>query len=121
MKKRLFVFAIFGLFFLSCDENDTVIVTDDYYSICQINPDGTGLKRLIDKEYKGYSYNPLKIYFIDNNKLLIIEKNRIREFDLITLTSNYYKFDDIKFSALSRDRSQLALIKHTSDDQDIYI
>jgi len=122
MKKILFVFAIFGLFFLSCDENDTVIVTDDYYSICQINPDGTGYKRLIDKEYKGYSYNPSKIYFVDNNnKLMIIEKNRIREFDLNNLTSNYYKFGDIKFSALSRDRSQLALIKQTSNDQDIYI
>jgi hypothetical protein len=122
MKKILLVLSILGLFFSSCEENDTVYVTDDYYSICQINSDGTGYRKLIDKGYKGYHTSLTKIYFSENdNKILIIEEKGIKEFDLNSLTSNYYNFDVIKLSALSRDRTQLALIKNSSIDQDIYI
>ncbi len=122
MKKILFVLSTFVLFFFSCAEYDTIYVTDDYYSICQINLDGTGYRRLIDKGYKSYSKCPSKIYFIENdNKILIVEEEGIKEFDLNSLTSNYYNFDVIKLSALSRDRTQLALVKNSSIDQDIYI
>lgn len=122
MKKILFVVSTFVLFFFSCDEYDTIYVTDDYYSICQINSDGTGYRRLIDKGYKSYSKCPSKVYFIENdNKILIVEDEGIKEFDLNSLTSNYYYFDVIKLSALSRDRSHLAIIKNSSIDQDIYI
>lgn len=122
MKKILFVLSTFVLFFSSCQENDTLYITDDYYSICQINSDGTGYRKLIDKGYRSSPTSLTNIYFIENDsKILIIEENGIKEFDLNSLTSNYYNFVDIKLTALSRDRTQLALIKNSSMDQDIYI
>src|SRR5690606_3843369 len=75
-----------------------------------------------DKGYKSTPTSLTNIYFIENDsKILIIEENGIKEFDLNSLTSNYYNFVDIKLTALSRDRTQLALIKNSSMDQDIYI
>jgi hypothetical protein len=122
MKKILFVLSTFVLFFSSCQENDTLYITDDYYSICQINSDGTGYRKLIDKGYRSSPTSLTNIYFIENDsKILIIEENGIKEFDLNSLTSNYYNFGVIKLSALSKDRSQLALIKEGNGDQDIYI
>jgi hypothetical protein len=121
MKKILLFIAVVGIINSSCDLQDGGELYNyiDTFSICCINNDGSGYRKIIDKEYVS---PPKAIYFIDNNnKIIIVENDRIRELDLVNLENNYYNFGVIKLSALSKDRSQLALIKEGNGDQDIYI
>lgn len=121
MKKILLFITVVGIINTSCDIQDDGELFNyiDTFSICSINSDGSGYRKVIDNEYT----NPPKaVYFIENNtKIIIVEYDRIRELDIINLESNYYNFGVIKLSALSRDRTQLALIKEGNGDQDIYI
>jgi translation initiation factor 6 (eIF-6) len=121
MKKILLFIAVVGIISTSCDFQDEGELYNyiDTFSICCINNDGSGYRKIIDKEY---TRPPKAIYFIDNNnKIIIVEYDRIREVDIVNLESNYYNFGVIKLSALSKDRFQLALIKEGNGDQDIYI
>lgn len=121
MKKILLFIAVVGIINSSCDLQDEGELYNyiDTFSICCINNDGSGYRKIIDKEYAS---PPKAIYFIDNNnKIIFVEYDRIRELDLVNLENNYYNFGVIKLSALSKDRSQLALIKEGNGDQDIYI
>lgn len=122
MKKIFLVLSVFGVLLTSCDPEDgDVYVYNNYYSIHQINFDGSNSKQLVERGSFGF---PKAIYFVDNDsKMLVIYDGQIIELDLISLNRTSFSIGvgGVRSSALSHDRKKLAIIIEGSASYDLYI
>lgn len=122
MKNGLLIINLLVLLLTACDPDDgDVFVYNNYFSIHQINSDGSNSKQLVERGYLGF---PRAIYFVDNDsKILIVYNDQIIEVDLVSLNRSSFSIGGggVRSSALSHDRKKIAIIKEGSASYDLYI